>query len=349
MIREQSAQVPRISIIVFADSRPGFPRERFLLSAVQSVMEQDLAPGDFEVIITKNFTSTNVDQQLAKIGVRVLFDNTPNVASRRMHAIDASSAPLVGFLSDDDLFEPTRLRKVLEVFDAFPGTGFYRNQLVHINALGLPFEGASLRRPSGGDPRISGRLPRATPEFDQIASRAYLRGNATCESTIVVRREILDGGTIEGFRTSFDTVVYFAALLSTFDLYFDERILTRYRLHEFNHTLDKSRDLMRFETATRISAIARSRGYPSFAAAVDWDAARTRLIAGMRSGIDRADIGKRLADWSKTMLDRPGGRGFERGVVDLLEGIVAISYFLSPSNVHHALYPQRLTNRPTGG
>ena len=211
-------------------------RDRYLIPAVRSVLAQTLPRSRFDIVVTKNFVHAEVDRFLEENHVRALHDEEPRAGAWLMHAVEATHAPYIAFLDDDDEFEPGKLARALEVLRSDRELGFYRNRVRVINEAGTPvpesawrfhevdphFEG---RGPLHVDPRNKAHLPELALDTTRVSFNS---------STMVVRREIFEGELGDAFRRirlSPDIALFVMAALSPYGLFFDDQRLTRYRAH----------------------------------------------------------------------------------------------------------------------
>jgi glycosyltransferase involved in cell wall biosynthesis len=104
--------VTEIAVVI-----PTYRRPEFLAEAVDSVLNQTLAPA--EVIIVCDGPSTlptGIDRSL----VRVIEQSHVGVAAARNCGVAATSAEWVCFLDDDDLWHPDRLRLATGYIEEHP-------------------------------------------------------------------------------------------------------------------------------------------------------------------------------------------------------------------------------------
>ncbi len=220
---------PRISVIVGA-----FSRERYLLDAVASVVGQTLPRDEVEILVTKNFQSPKIDAALAARGVRSRLDSEPRIGKWWLNAIRDTQAPLITFLDDDDLYEPDRLARVLEVCAAHPDVGYYRNRISVIDEHGtwVPRERWA---PHELDAALNRGGPIEIAPDEKVRRLPELRGfrGAFNNSTIVIRRELIGDRLAARMEdmAAVDKFYFAAAVLSSYALYFDDRRSTRYREH----------------------------------------------------------------------------------------------------------------------
>jgi glycosyltransferase involved in cell wall biosynthesis len=250
-------EVPEVAVVIGA-----YRRDRFLLSAVRSVLAQTLPRDRYEVIVTMDFVSPEVDRFLEEQRIPILLDNDPRIGTWLLRAVAATHAPYVAFLDDDDELEPERLSHALEVLRADPGLGFYRNRVRVIDERG---EGVppNAWRFYATDDYFDHRGPVTVrpPEKEGLAEFGLIRTRVSFNSsTMIVRRELLEGEFGATFaRTQLpDLALFVLAAVSPFGLYLDDRRLTRYRAYPgksthrvpwLRHASEAYRDLASFAQA----------------------------------------------------------------------------------------------------
>ena len=225
------ADRPEVAVVVGA-----YGRERFLLPAVRSVLAQTLPRERYEIVVTKNFTSPEVDRFLEENRVVVLRDDEARVGTWLLHAVAATQAPYIAFLDDDDEFEPDRLAHVLAVLRSDPTIGFYRNRVCVIDEQGNPIPPAAWRSHEvdaffDAHGPVSVRANEKSHLGELGLERTRVSFNS---STMVVRRELFDGELGAAFgrvRLSPDIALFVIAALGPYSLYLDDRRLTRYRYY----------------------------------------------------------------------------------------------------------------------
>lgn len=215
-----------------------YGRRRFLPFALRSLRAQTLPPSRYEVVVTKNYRDPGLDRELEESGATVLFDEEPRIGRWLRRAVNASAAPIVTFLDDDDEFEPDRLEQLLAVFARYPDLGFYRNRVRVIDEGGRaipPDRWRSHETDSGFD--ALGPVYRGREEKADLLEIATRRTCATFNtSSMALRREILAGELGDEFeRTQLeDLYLFLAGVLAPYGLYLDDRRLTRFRFYPGN-------------------------------------------------------------------------------------------------------------------
>ncbi len=307
---------PAISVVVGA-----YRRERFLREAVDSILAQTVSRDRVEIVVTKNFSSAPIDAYLSAEGVTSLYDDDPHIGPWLSRAIATTHAPLVGFLDDDDRFEPNRLARVLEVFGAHPELGYYRNRVSVVDTRNEPIP-RRLWALHEVDAALDGTGPLWVAPSEKVASLTTLRRLYPLfnSSSIVVRRPVLEGEMAERFRETQnpDPLMFLAGVVAPYGMFFDDQRLTRYRRHPENITKTVWALRHGFEDSQRLAEIAERRAPPAFAA---WMRARsvhiekrlwTETISDrLLAGATRAEIAPLAAGYLRFLARHPEERGWD--------------------------------------
>jgi glycosyltransferase involved in cell wall biosynthesis len=228
-----AGQRPRISVLVFAHDRRTYLRE-----AIESVWNQTVPRGAYELLVVTNFADSDLDRALVARGGRLLTTDAPFLGGKVAAGLDSANGEILTFLEDDDRYEPGRLARVLEVFDRDPALGYYANGQTFVRAGGEPFPETELpravrrrRRMGSIEVRPSSparhwqRLARVDPDFNL--------------SSLAVRRAV--GFRVrEALRNSeaaVDSLLFFQAASEGRRILVDGRPLTQYRVHADNLSL----------------------------------------------------------------------------------------------------------------
>ncbi|MEM0134583.1 MAG: glycosyltransferase family 2 protein [Thermoplasmatales archaeon] len=121
---------PFVSVIITA-----YNRKKFLLDAVKSVLDQNIARENFEIVVVKNFNESDIDNFLKSNNIKSFISYERNVGHTLALGIQNSIGEVCSFLDDDDLFEPQKLAKIMEVFSD-SDVIYYHNEFTKINADG---------------------------------------------------------------------------------------------------------------------------------------------------------------------------------------------------------------------
>src|SRR5205823_6629289 len=106
---------PQVSVVI-----PTYNYGRFVGQAVQSVLDQTVAP--HEVIVVDDGSTDDTPSVLAQFGsnVRLLHQHRRGPSAARNAGIAASCRDLVAFLDADDWWEPGKLARQVEEMERRP-------------------------------------------------------------------------------------------------------------------------------------------------------------------------------------------------------------------------------------
>jgi len=105
----------QISVII-----PVRDGERYLGAAIESVLGQTCAP--FEVIVVDNASTDGSRAVCGRFGrrVKMIDEPIPGPARARNTGIAAATGDFIAFLDADDLWQPKKLARQIEIFAAAP-------------------------------------------------------------------------------------------------------------------------------------------------------------------------------------------------------------------------------------
>jgi glycosyltransferase involved in cell wall biosynthesis len=343
------ADPPEIAVIVGA-----YRRERFVASAVRSVLAQTLPRDRYEILVTKNFRNAEVDRYLAENNVREMFDDDPRIGTWLARAVRATRAPLLAFLDDDDAFEPDRLAKVREVFRARPDLGFYRNRVRVIDSDGAAVPPERWRRNARGEV-----FDRTGAVYAPVAEKPSLVGLlrahpsiAFNSSAMVVHRDLVEGPFATSFeRTQLpDLTLFVIALLGPWAVYFDDRRLTQYRNYDGNVTRRTGWLRHAAEAHRDLGALARERGAGELASWLEEKAVHyDRMYRGgtvtdrVAASAPRTEVLRSAAEYLRFLDRHPAERAW---TLDVWGSVAyAAIYCTSPGQARRLLVRRPTRNR----
>jgi glycosyltransferase involved in cell wall biosynthesis len=211
-------QKPMISLIVTA-----YNRRKYIMEALNSVLGQTLENKFFEVIVIKNYADPAIDKFIEENGFKSIISEGIEGAFYNL-GIEMSSGDIITFLDDDDIMAENRLETILKVFQDNK-TGYYHNSFEAFK------KGEIIKnRLIGSSKYKSFRITNKYIRYAFSLDRKQLYVN---NSSISVRKEVLTPH-LKALReqvTNIDRFLFTCALLSDFDLYFDDKVLTFYRIH----------------------------------------------------------------------------------------------------------------------
>jgi len=116
-----------VSVVVLA-----YNRDRYVMDAVNSVLNQTLPRERFEVIVVTNLPS--VEKMVGGLVDRVVRHDDARGGYAK--GVEVSNGELVAFLDDDDVFTRRKLEHVVGVFNKDKFLGFYHHNVEFIDEQG---------------------------------------------------------------------------------------------------------------------------------------------------------------------------------------------------------------------
>ena len=98
---------------------------RYVEEAIESVLAQDVAPGEMEVLVVDDGSTDDTAARVAKFGERVRYIQKENggQASALNAGFAEARGEIIALLDADDLWLPGKVRRVLEEFEQHPEAG----------------------------------------------------------------------------------------------------------------------------------------------------------------------------------------------------------------------------------
>jgi glycosyltransferase involved in cell wall biosynthesis len=127
--------MPKVSVII-----PAYNAEAYLRQAIESVLAQDFR--DIEVLVIDDGSKDGTAAVAGTFGspVRRLSKENGGVSRARNFGIQHAAGEYVAFLDADDLWEPTKLRKQVELLDKEPEVGLCFTAMWRVDANLQPIE-----------------------------------------------------------------------------------------------------------------------------------------------------------------------------------------------------------------
>ena len=98
---------------------------RYIGEALESVLAQDVAPGEMEVLVVDDGSTDNTAERVARFGERVRYIRKENggQASALNVGFTEARGEIIALLDADDLWLPRKVRRVLDEFEQHPEAG----------------------------------------------------------------------------------------------------------------------------------------------------------------------------------------------------------------------------------
>jgi Glycosyl transferase family 2 len=227
---------PFVSVVLLASRHKEFVQE-----AISSVRRQTAPSSEFELVVVRDYDDPALDRAVEGIPGRSVQVGPGDIGPAIDAGVRSSRGEILAFLDDDDRFRPEKLATAIQSFRSDPKLGFYRNGFVVIDEAGRPLPNHRFR----AEQRRAGERvgPRTLGGPDRGAALRTLPplGLDFNSSCMVVRRDVLQSFMerieLKGFRL-LDALVFFAALSSSRSLRIDPTVLTEYRIHSGNSSIN---------------------------------------------------------------------------------------------------------------
>ena len=238
-----------------------YNHERFIEEAIVSVLEQDFAASDMEILVVDDGSTDRTPDIVRKFAprVRYLRKNNGGQASAFNLGIAQARGEIVAFLDGDDWWEPYKITEVMKTFDKNSWAGVVGHGIIqHDSATGVN---------TALSPKFSGC-------FDlQTTKGAHTFRNYMCflgTSRVAIRRTVLDR-----VRPIPETLVVEAdEFMSALSIAKSSAVLlpaclTHYRLHDENQYQFSIQDPARMRRKLNsLSSLAEELAVQLFAAGV---------------------------------------------------------------------------------
>lgn len=161
---------PLVSIII-----PAYNKADLTIKTVESVLAQDYPA--LEIIVVDDGSTDSTELKIKDLKGNIIYIRKQNggACSARNLGIQASSGEYIAFLDCDDLYLPSKISRSIMFFESHPDVGMVHTAAYFINETDAIVGIYDHRRS-----RRSGRT-----------ARLLSRGNFICNSTIVVKKQVL--------------------------------------------------------------------------------------------------------------------------------------------------------------
>ena len=124
---------PFISVVITA-----YNRREFLKYAVKSVLNQTLDKGLYEIVVVKNFKDSEVDKLIEQNRGKVIELDVASIGVKFARGIEEAEGEIVAFLEDDDIYMPTKLVRIYDVFSNDEELIYFHHNVATISQDGKP-------------------------------------------------------------------------------------------------------------------------------------------------------------------------------------------------------------------
>ena len=218
----------RVSVIVTA-----YNRKNFIYQAIDSLLKQKIDPSLFEIITVSNF-ALDIKDISGKFQVSsIVIEGT--IGEFLYAGIKRARYGIVAFLDDDDLFEPEKIKIIIDTFSREKDLCYYHNNQKYVDAnlhsLNYVRLVESRSRFSMVEDVVFGEESNLDPIRDALAA-----GGDFNLSSITIRKESAKDylSTMRSIKSNPDGFFFWMTLIFKGKLLIDHRKLTVYRLHALN-------------------------------------------------------------------------------------------------------------------
>ena len=239
MTEEDDRGRPAVSVILTA-----YNRATYVHNALQSILEQTIDPNLVEIVVVTNLKDLGSHESTLPVTgsrgnqIRIVTPGDVPVGPALVAGIRASSAPVLAFLDDDDLWEPGRLASIVEEFESHSDVSYYHNRQSFIGPDGssalATFAYQLFKHPS--DLFFNSRLHLGADALLTSTAELINREAGFNMSSIALRRRVIEPwlGLLSRLDGLQDQFLLYAALLANSGIVLDSKKSTRYRLHSEN-------------------------------------------------------------------------------------------------------------------
>lgn len=226
-----------IAVIIIA-----FDRKEYIKDAFDSAIDQTIKSNDFEVIVVKNFTDEYLDGYIQSEGGKLIYSNDKSIGGKLIEGAQATDAPIVCFLEDDDLFQKNKLEIILKMFRDEKELSYYHHGAIFIDQNGNKLDESKYPRESLNMDKqnwlkFDGDLDKLPRKLFNIYPYFNLSSMAFNRILFIGLRDYLKN------RISLvDTFLFFMTLIESKPMIFDARKLSLYRVHGKNDSFFDSED-----------------------------------------------------------------------------------------------------------
>ncbi|AFK50616.1 glycosyl transferase family 2 [Thermogladius calderae 1633] len=213
---------PFISVIITA-----YNRREFLKHAVRSVLNQTLDKGLYEIIVVKNFKDPEVDRLIEQSRGKVIELDAASIGLKLARGIEEAEGEVVAFLEDDDIYMPTKLVRIYDVFSNDEKLIYFHHNVAAIDKNGKPIFDKLIEHSNVNE------FVRAESANEKKAIFAkYGWSLGLRNSSMAVRRDFIKRfvNVIRLFPDAVDVLLYLLALSSEGTILHSPERLTLFRL-----------------------------------------------------------------------------------------------------------------------
>jgi len=214
-----SSNRPYISVIILA-----YNRKEYLLQAFKSAYHQTLSKNKYEIIVTKNFRDTKIDNYIEKHGGKLIFFEKGSYGEQLADAVKYAKGNVICFLEDDDMFDRNKLKFVYDIFARTPKLCYCHNGITYVDDKNRKIN--SEKYGNIGTDTLTENSPEV--KLNELSKVPTFNS-----SSISIRKSVLlkNLPALRKINYGPDTFLFFIAVDSGLDIFATAKKLTRYRIH----------------------------------------------------------------------------------------------------------------------
>ncbi|HVX92971.1 MAG TPA: glycosyltransferase, partial [Candidatus Dojkabacteria bacterium] len=218
---------------------PTYNRSQYISQAIESAINQSYK--DIEIIVIDNCSTDNTEELVNHFqdkGVKYIKNHTNiGMMGNWNRCIEVSTGELLMILGDDDILYPNFIEESVSIFEKHPNIGFTFTHINKVDKDGKPLTKWGYKFTPAG--LIKGR--------DYLLDTAKYSSCLTNSSSVLINKEVFKKiGIFEAplSQNTFDFNMWIK-IANSYDVYFIDKVLSDYRIHEEQvseiHWRDKKR------------------------------------------------------------------------------------------------------------
>lgn len=204
-------------------------RKEFLIKALESIKTSQNFKQVCKIIVVKNFVDEKIDKIISRMVSLNFYSSKFGLGQKIAEIIDfVDEDEMIAFLEDDDLFFEEKINRIIDVLSVNVNTYFYHNAFISIDLNGNYLSIYKNRI-------IRFKNLNNSAKTNQIF-QAISNGGAHNLSSIAIRSSLIKSHVtlISKINNTLDRVLFLLSLESGNNMYFDNKVLTKYRIHNNN-------------------------------------------------------------------------------------------------------------------
>ena len=214
----------KVSIIITA-----YNRKSYLMNALRSLVSSKITNLELEIIVIKNFIDKKIDEYLSKIKAKSILGKEAPLCNYVYQGIINSTGKYLFFLEDDDLFFPSKIDYVISLMESRQ-IDYYHNSYIALDENESKINSMAYRTN-----RMPIVLEKQKRDVARIGRLMKIKGDINLSSICISRNLFLHSKEIiflKDLPAGPDWFIFYLALQNGFILYFDNKILTKYLIHD---------------------------------------------------------------------------------------------------------------------